>query len=86
MGAEHICILPSLGGGEIKVFTTLLEQVCYQGLQRFADRAKSLIVNAVVSMCFDTSEMGNSMTEVLAYVLAVVVESDKSPAQPVELH
>ena len=74
------------GGGEIKVYTNLLEQVRHQALQRLADHAKSLGANAVVSVGFDTSEMGGSMTEVLAYGTAVVVEPDTSPAQAVSLH
>ncbi len=74
------------GGGEIKVYTTLLEQVRHQAVQRLAEHAKSLGANAVVSVGFDTSEMGGAMTEVLAYGTAVVVEPDTSPAQPVALH
>lgn len=74
------------GGGEIKVYTQLLEQVRHQAVQRLADHAKSLGANAVVSVGFDTSEMGGAMTEVLAYGTAVVVEPDRSPAQPVSLH
>jgi len=74
------------GGGEIKVYTQLLEQVRHQALLRLAEHAKSLGANAVVSVGFDTSEMGSAMTEVLAYGTAVVVEKDTSPAQPVALH
>ena len=74
------------GGGEIKVYTTLLEQVRHQAVERLAAHAKSLGANAVVSVGFDTSEMGTAMTEVLAFGTAVVVEPDTSPAQPVELH
>jgi uncharacterized protein YbjQ (UPF0145 family) len=53
---------------------------------RLAVIAKTLGGNAVVSLGFDTSEMGGSMTEVLAYGTAVVVEPDTSPAQAVALH
>jgi len=74
------------GGGEIKVYTTLLEQVRHLALQRLADHAKLLGANAVVSVGFDTSEMSGSMTEVLAFGTAVVVEPDTQPAQPVSLH
>jgi len=74
------------GGGEIKVYTNLLEQVRHQALVRLAEHARSLGANAVVSVGFDTSEMSGSMTEVLAYGTAVVVEPDTSPAQPVALH
>lgn len=74
------------GGGEIKVYTTLLEQVRHHALERLSDHAKSLGANAVVSVAFDTSEMGGGVTEVLAYGTAVVVEPDTTPAQPVSLH
>jgi len=74
------------GGGEIRVYTQLLEQVRHQAIQRLADHAKSLGANAVISVGFDTSEIGSSMTEVLAYGTAVVVEPDTQPAQPVALH
>lgn len=86
LGQNIFAYFRAWGGGEIRVYTNLLEQVRHQALQRLADHAKSLGANAVVSVGFDTSEMGNSMTEVLAYGTAVVVEPDTSPAQPVALH
>jgi uncharacterized protein YbjQ (UPF0145 family) len=86
LGQNIFAFFRAWGGGEIKVYTNLLEQVRHQALQRLADHAKNLGANAVVSVGFDTSEMGGSMTEVLAYGTAVVVEPDNSPAQPVALH
>jgi uncharacterized protein YbjQ (UPF0145 family) len=86
LGQNSFAFFRAWGGGEIKVYTTLLEQVRHQALQRLADHARSLGANAVVSVGFDTSEMGGSMTEVLAYGTAVVVEPDTSPAQAVALH
>jgi uncharacterized protein YbjQ (UPF0145 family) len=74
------------GGGEIKVYTQLLEQVRHQAIQRLADHARTLGANAVLSVGFDTSEMGTAMTEVLAYGTAVVIEPDSTRAQAVELH
>jgi uncharacterized protein YbjQ (UPF0145 family) len=76
----------SWGGGEIKVYTQLLEQVRHEAIQRLAAHAKSLGANAVVSVSFDTSEMAGAMTEVLAFGTAVVVEPDSSPVQAVALH
>ncbi|MGI0079730.1 MAG: heavy metal-binding domain-containing protein [Nitrososphaerales archaeon] len=86
LGQNIFAYFRAWGGGEIKVYTNLLEQVRHQALQRLGDHARSLGANAVVSVGFDTSEMGGSMTEVLAYGTAVVVEPDTSPAQPVALH
>ncbi|HME18999.1 MAG TPA: heavy metal-binding domain-containing protein [Nitrososphaerales archaeon] len=85
LGQNIFAYFRAWGGGEIKVYTNLLEQVRHQALQRLADHARSLGANAVVSVGFDTSEMGGSMTEVLAYGTAVVVEADNTPAQPVTL-
>jgi uncharacterized protein YbjQ (UPF0145 family) len=76
----------SWAGGEIKLYTQLLEQVRHQAIERLISHAKSLGANAVVSVGFDTSEMAGYMTEVLAYGTAVIVEPDASPAQPVSLH
>ena len=73
------------GGGEIKVYTNLLEQVRHHALERLGEHAKSLGANAVLSVGFDTSEMGGGITEVLAYGTAVVIEPDDSRAQPVAL-
>lgn len=86
LGQNIFAYFRAWGGGEIKVYTTLLEQVRHQALQRLSDHARSLGANAVVSVRFDTSEMGGAMTEVLAYGTAVIVEPDTSPAQPVALH
>jgi uncharacterized protein YbjQ (UPF0145 family) len=86
LGQNIYAFFRGWGGGEIKVYTNLLEQVRHQALQRLADHARSLGANAVVSVGFDTSEMGGAMTEVLAYGTAVVVEPDTVAAQPVALH
>ena len=86
LGQNIFAYFRAWGGGEIKVYTNLLEQVRHQALLRLSDHAKNLGANAVVSVGFDTSEMGGSMTEVLAFGTAVVVEPDTSPAQPVALH
>jgi uncharacterized protein YbjQ (UPF0145 family) len=85
LGRNMMAGLRSLAGGEITEYTQLLEQVRHESLQRLSEHAKSLGANAVISVAFDTSEMGDIMTEVLAYGTAVVVEPDPGPAQAVSL-
>lgn len=85
LGQNIAAYFRAWGGGEIKLYTQLLEQTRHQAIARLAEHAKSLGANAVVSVGFDTSEMAGSMTEVLAYGTAVVVEPDPTPAQAVEL-
>ncbi len=75
----------SWAGGEIKLYTQLLASVRHQAIERLVEHARSLGANAVLSVQFDTSEMMSSMTEVLAYGTAVVVEPDNTPSQPVAL-
>jgi uncharacterized protein YbjQ (UPF0145 family) len=85
LGQNIAAYFRAWGGGEIVLYTQLLEQVRHHAIQRLCDHAKSLGANAVVSVGFDTSEIGSIMTEVLAYGTAVVVEPDGAPAQPVAL-
>jgi uncharacterized protein YbjQ (UPF0145 family) len=85
LGRNIVAGFRSLGGGEITEYTQLLEQVRHEALTRLVAHAQSLGANAVIGVGFDTSEMGEVMTEVLAYGTAVVVEPDGAAAQPVSL-
>lgn len=75
----------SWAGGEIKVYTNLLEKVRHQSIERLCENAKNLGANAVISVGFDTSEIGNATSEVMAYGTAVVVEKDLGKSQSVTL-
>ena len=74
--------LRSLGGGEIKEYTSLLEDTRRQALDRLVKNATLMGGNAVISMRFDSSEMATTMTEIVAYGTAVVIEPDANAAQP----
>ncbi len=74
----------SLGGGEIHEYTELLEDTRRQALDRLVRNATLMGANAVISMRFDSSEMANTMTEIVAYGTAVVVEADADAPQPLE--
>jgi uncharacterized protein YbjQ (UPF0145 family) len=63
--------LKSLVGGEIKQYTSLLEQAREHAVQRLAERAEAMGADAVVMMRFDSSEIGNTMSEIVAYGTAV---------------
>ena len=76
--------LRSLGGGEIKEYTSLLEDTRRQALDRLISNATLMGGNAVISMRFDSSELAGTMSEIVAYGTAVVVEPDAGAAQPVE--
>ena len=85
LGRNITAGLRSLVGGEIHEYTELLNQSRGQALDRLREHAKELGANAVVSVQFDSSEIGRTMTELLAYGTAVVVEKDTVPASLVRL-
>jgi uncharacterized protein YbjQ (UPF0145 family) len=85
LGRNLTAGLRSLGGGEITEYTQLLDQVRHQALQRLQEHAQSMGANAVISVSFASSELGEIMSEVLAYGTAVYVEPDQAPASGVSL-
>jgi uncharacterized protein YbjQ (UPF0145 family) len=85
LGGNIVASLRSLVGGEIKEYTKMLMQSREHALSRLEENAKSLGANAVIGMSFDSSELGQTMTEVVAYGTAVVVKVDKNKADPVSL-
>ena len=66
--------LRSLIGGEIPEYTQLLEEARRHALDRMVKNAQLMGANAVVMMRFDSSEMGQTMSEIVAYGTAVVTE------------
>ena len=76
--------LRSLVGGEIKEYTELLEDTRRQALDRMVKNGSLMGGNAIISMRFDSSELNNSMSEIVAYGTAVVIEPEAGAAQPLE--
>ena len=74
--------LRSLAGGEIHEYTQLLEDTRRQALDRLVKNATLMGANAVISMRFDSSEMATTMTEIVAYGTAVVIEPDAGASTP----
>ena len=65
--------LRSLGGGEINEYTEMAHQARQQALDRLAEHAKSLGANAVISVMFDSTEIGQTMDEIIAFGTAVII-------------
>jgi len=61
----------SLVGGEIHQYTKLLEEARTHAVERLVARAGEMGADAVIMMRFDSSEIGNSMSEIVAYGTAV---------------
>lgn len=76
LGGNIIAGLRSLVGGEIHEYTTMLEDARKQAIDRLVKNAAAMGANAVVMMRFDSSEIGQNMSEVLAFGTAVVIEKE----------
>ena len=66
--------LRSIVGGEIHEYTQLLEEARTHAIERMVANAEVKGANAIVGMRFDSSEIGEMMSEIVAYGTAVVVE------------
>ncbi len=65
--------LKSIVGGEVGQYTKLLEDSRRHAMDRLIDNARIMGANAIVGMRFDSSEIGQALTEIAAYGTAVVV-------------
>lgn len=63
----------ALAGGEVGQYTKLLEDSRRHALDRMVENARLLGADGIVAMRFDSSEIGQSLTEIAAYGTAVVL-------------
>jgi uncharacterized protein YbjQ (UPF0145 family) len=66
----------ALFGGEIKVYTDLLESSRQTAIDRMIEAARTRGANAILSMRFDASQISQMMTEIVAYGTAAVIEPE----------
>jgi uncharacterized protein YbjQ (UPF0145 family) len=66
--------LRSIVGGEIHEYTALLEEARRHAIDRLVENAAKMGANAVLAMRFDSSEIGETMSEIVAYGTAVAIE------------
>ena len=85
IGGNVMASLRTIPGGEIKEYSQMLDQARHEALWRLIQHSQSLGANAIVSVRFDSSEIGGVMSEILAYGTGVVIEKDAASPQPVTL-
>jgi uncharacterized protein YbjQ (UPF0145 family) len=71
IGGNIIAGLRSIVGGEIVEYTQMLEEARRHAIDRLVENARLMGGDAVVMMRFDSSELGETMSEVVAYGTAV---------------
>jgi uncharacterized protein YbjQ (UPF0145 family) len=80
VGGNIIAGLRSIVGGEIHEYTQLLEETRRQAVDRLVRNATTMGANAIVMMRFDSTEIGQTMSEIVAYGTAVIVEPEGQSA------
>ena len=85
IGGNIMAGLRSLGGGEIKEYSKMLSDARNTAMDRLRDSTKQLGANAVIELRFDSSDIGQVMTEIVAYGTAVIVENASGTAERVTL-
>jgi uncharacterized protein YbjQ (UPF0145 family) len=74
LGGNLMAGLRSIVGGEIHEYTQMLEEARRHALDRLVQNATHMGANAVLMMRFDSAEIGNTMSEIVAYGTAAVIE------------
>lgn len=74
LGGNIMAGLRSVVGGEITEYTQLLEEARRHAVDRLVQNATAMGANAVIMMRFDSSEIGQTMSEIVAYGTAAVIE------------
>jgi len=76
IGGNIMASFRTVLGGEVHEYTSLVEDSRRQAVDRMCKNATLMGANAVIRMMFDSSEMGTTMTEIVAYGTAVVIEPE----------
>jgi uncharacterized protein YbjQ (UPF0145 family) len=74
LGGNIMAGLRSLAGGEITEYTQMLEEARRHATDRMVQNAQAMGANAVIMMRFESSELGQTMSEIVAYGTAALVE------------
>jgi uncharacterized protein YbjQ (UPF0145 family) len=74
LGGNIMAGLRSIVGGEIDEYTQLLEEARRHAVDRLVQNASVMGANAVLTMRFDSAEIGQTMSEIVAYGTAAVIE------------
>ncbi len=85
LGGNIMAGLRTIGGGEIKEYSEMAHQARQQALDRLAEHAKSMGANAVMSVMFDSTEIGTTMDEIIAFGTAIVISPVSGPQEFVKL-
>jgi uncharacterized protein YbjQ (UPF0145 family) len=85
IGGNLVAGLRTIAGGEIREYTQLAQVARQEALDRLSEHARNMGANAVLSVMFDSTEMAQSMEEIIAFGTAVIVSPASGDQQLVKL-
>ncbi len=74
LAGNIMAAMRTIVGGEIVEYTQMLEETRKHAMDRMVRNAQKLGANAILRMQFDSSEIGTSMSEIVAYGTAVIIK------------
>lgn len=74
IGSDIVAGLRNLVGGEIREYASLMAGAREQALDRMVAEAEALGADAVIALRFETSQIAQAASEILAYGTAVKFE------------
>ena len=74
LGGNIMAGLRSIVGGEISEYSQMLEEARRHAVDRMVQNANLMGANAILMMRFDSSEIGQTMSEIVAYGTAVILD------------
>lgn len=74
VGRDIMAGLKQIVGGEIKSYTTMLQQAREEAFNRMVNEAVALGADAIINVRFATSDVMQGAAEILAYGTAVKLE------------
>ena len=78
IGGNIMAGLRAIVGGEFNEYTQMLEEARRHATDRMVANATAMGANAILMMRFDSSEIGQTMSEIVAYGTAAVIEPVKA--------
>ncbi len=74
VGRDIMASLKNIVGGELKGYTSLLNDARGQAIERMTAQAEALGANAVINVRFSTSSIAQGASELYVYGTAVLLE------------
>jgi uncharacterized protein YbjQ (UPF0145 family) len=76
LGGNIMASLRSIAGGEIREYTQMLEEARRHAVDRMVQNAATMGANAILMMRFDSAEFAQTMSEIVAYGTAAIIEPE----------